>query len=491
MKTAGARRMAVATSVRARLTLWNVVVLALALVVVGGILRYTVKANLTAAVDRSLREKAERVLPFWPLREEAKSLFVFLRALRDPTGHPLFPGLSLGIDTMGLVPRLLTLDGKSFFGGHPVAPWDARAFARAARGQTSSSTVWVNGEEIRVYSLPLRTRGAVDAVLQWPEPLTAANEEVARLTRTLLALIPVALLIAGAGGAFLTNRALLPVRRITDAAARIEAQTLSGRLPVAGQDEFAALSATFNGMLARLETAFEQQSRFTADASHELRTPLAIARARTTLSLSQDRTAAEYRRTLEIVDESLERLGQVVQDLLFLARADREREPPEVHPLAAAEVLRGAREALGSAEALPEVRVEVPDPSPAVLGNPEQLARLFRNLLENAIRHTPPDGRITLSARADGESEVILAVSDTGEGIAPEHLPHVTERFYRVDSGRARAAGGAGLGLAICRSIAEAHGGTMRIRSAPGQGTTVEVTLPRAPSALGSRLSAG
>jgi heavy metal sensor kinase len=480
-----------ATSVRARLTLWNVVVLALALVVVGGILRYTVKANLTASVDRSLRKQGERVVPFWPLRQQAKDLFVFLRTLRDATGHPLYPGLSLRVDTLGLVPRLLTLDGKSFFGGHPLAPWDARAFARAARGHATLSTVRVSGEEVRVYSQPLQTRGAVDAVLQWVEPLTAANEEVARLTRTLLALIPVALLIAGAGGAFLTNRALLPVRRITDAAARTEAQTLSGRLPVTGRDEFAALAATLNGMLARLEAAFEQQSRFTADASHELRTPLAIARAKTSLSLSQDRTAAEYRRTLEIVDESLERLSQVVQDLLFLARADREKKLPDVRPLSAAEVLRGARDALGSVEPIPEVCVEVAEPSPAVLGDQEQLARLFRNLLENAIRHTPPDGRITLSARPAGEGEVVLAVSDTGEGIAPEHLPHVTERFYRVDAGRARAAGGAGLGLAICRSIAEAHGGTIRIRSAPGQGTTVEVTLPRSPSALGSRISAG
>src|SRR5262249_13689918 len=157
-------------------------------------------------------------------------------------------------------------------------------------------------------------------------------------------------------------------------------------------------------------------------------------------------------------------------------------ELPEVQPLVAAEVLQSARETLGPADALPEVRVEVADPSPAVLGNGDQLARLFRNLVENAIRHTPPDGRIILSARAEGETQVLLTVADTGEGIAPEHLPHVTERFYRVDSGRARAAGGAGLGLAICRSIAESHGGTLRIRSAPGQGTTVEVRLPRTAS---------
>jgi heavy metal sensor kinase len=309
--------------------------------------------------------------------------------------------------------------------------------------------------------------------------------EVNRLTRTLLTLAPFALLIASIGGAFLTDRALRPVRAVTQAAGRIEATNLSGRLNVTGGDEFAELARTFNGMLRRLEEAFgslelanERLRRFTADASHELRTPLTIIKAHTSLALAQPRSADEYRLALEIVDSAVDRTACLVQDLLLLARSDAGQLEMPRCPVAVTEIFESALHAARQ-PAAPPVRLRLPDPPPTVFGNADALARLFGNLVANAVRHTPEDSTVTLSALARG-ADVVIEVIDTGEGIAPEHLPHVRERFYRADESRSRAQGGAGLGLSICQSIVEAHGGRMEIRSVLGGGTTVTVTLPGA-----------
>jgi len=310
------------------------------------------------------------------------------------------------------------------------------------------------------------------------------------MTTTFLSLIPVVLLVAGLGGAFLTDRALRPVRRIAWAANRMEAEDLSQRLPVIGDDEFAALAETINGMLGRLETSFakqeqlfEQQRRFAADASHELRTPLTIIKANTSLSLSEPRTAPEYEKTLRAVDTAADRMTRIVQDLLLLARADAGQSVYPLAPTPLAEVLQSAAGPLSDTGNAP-IQVDLPEPL-FVLGHADSLTRLFSNLLENAVRHTPADGHITVTAKRLG-TQIVVEIADTGTGIAPEHLPHVTERFYRVEAARSRAQGGTGLGLAICRSIADAHSGTLVVSSVLGHGTTVRVTLQAAPKKLNS-----
>jgi signal transduction histidine kinase len=258
---------------------------------------------------------------------------------------------------------------------------------------------------------------------------------------------------------------------------------------VEGHDELSELAATFNGMLGRLEQAFlrlalalEQQRRFTADASHELRTPLTIIKAHTSLALEEERTNQEYRQALVAADRAADATTRIVQDLLLLARADAGQLRPEAppagmrRPTPIREVLDSAAEAFRG-PAIAPIRIELPDPSPAVPGDRSQLVRLFSNLLENAVRHTPPDGRIVVSV-AEQPPGLVVRVADTGEGISPEHLPHVCERFYRVDAARTRRQGGTGLGLAICASMVEAHGGSLAIDSVVGRGTTVTVRLP-------------
>lgn len=531
------------SSVRARLTLWNVAILALVLAGFGVGLCVSVNALLQRSVDAELRQMArgqanrrhagpppggrfngqgfpdERRQPGEPdpgfqnhdgfpdqppppPPPEGQERMPRMGGLPTqwvngsepgqgrPEAQPDFPR---GNRQMYIRrPRFLNRSGGPFNPNDADTPWDAATVADAVAGRESFSTVTVSleGEEeqLRVISYPLfRNDGRsvwVEGVLQIGYSLTELNRLQESLVRVLLMLIPIALLAAGAGGLFLTDRALRPVREITEAAGEIGAQDLSRRLRVAGRDEFARLAMTFNGMIARLqeafrrqEAAYEQQRRFVGDASHELRTPLTTIKANTSLALFGERTPEEYCEMLREVDQAADVMSRIVQDLLLLARSDAGELVKEERPVALGPVLERALNAVKRPETA-HLDLTLPDPSPTVLGDDHHLLRLFTNLLENATRHTPPEGKVSVEARCLNGT-VLVEVRDTGEGIAPEHLPHLCERFYRVDTARSRARGGTGLGLAICRSIVEAHGGRLQIDSRLGAGTTVTVTLPR------------
>ncbi len=471
-------------SVRTRLALWNVGVMALVLVVLGATIHYRARMDLLVSVDSELAGRAQRMVervldprfaPFW---------------FGPPRGGPGGPPPERGPrpdrppPLSRLAPRMMDRRGKVLSPPNESKPWDRSAFARALRGEVVYSISVMDGEPLRVLSLPFIQNGTVTLIFQFAHPLTDTYRALNGLTRIVLTLIPIALLIAAGGGLFLTERALHPVRQMAVAAGRIGAKDLSERLPIVGNDEFSELAATFNSMLARLEEAFakmeavlEQQRRFTGDASHELRTPLTVIKANASLALRGNRTTEEYQRALQAIQRATDTMNHIVQDLLLLARADGGQLARNVSETPIIEVLERAAEIVQKTDVAP-VKINAPDASVTVMGNVEELTRLFSNLIENAVRHTPADGRITVSAHGENNS-VIITVEDTGEGIPPEHLPHVCERFYRVDAARSRADGGSGLGLSICQSIVEAHRGMMTIESELGKGTKVRVELPR------------
>jgi heavy metal sensor kinase len=388
-------------------------------------------------------------------------------------------------------PALLDLKGRPLNDFSYVKPWDRGAFLRSVKGATLQETVMIEETPVRLLSAPVYRKGKRAWVVQLIRPLDEMEQLLRNLDRTLLLLALPALILAGISGAFLTERNLRPVRRISLAASKLGTQDLSLRLPVKGKDEFSELASNFNRMTARLEEAFgglgaayrtlesayERQRRFTADASHELRTPLTTIKANTSLALSGAANVNSYREALEEADAAANTMNRIVDDLLFLARSDSDGLRVEMKPVPVRRIIEETLAPYGGRRGDPPVTVSLPDPDLQLTGDAHHLKRLLMNLVENAVRHTPPGGSVEVSAERVGES-VILKVEDTGDGIAAEHLPHVFDRFYRADDARSRDEGGAGLGLSICQGIVRAHDGTIAIDSRQGEGTIVTVSLP-------------
>ena len=372
---------------------------------------------------------------------------------------------------------------------------DSALVQKALNGEALYATIkTAENRELRFYIVPFRQEGPASLPgMQGMPPggpsiesgaiavgrsTTDIDESLAGLIRTLAIAGPLTLVLAGAGGIFLAQRALKPVDQITRTAHEIEESDLSRRIPVQSKDELGRLAATLNQMIERLEKAFKRQQRFTSDASHELRTPLAVIQAESTLALNKERTANEYKQSLEIVSNESMLMAKVVDQLLTLARADSGKEQVSFEEIDLSELLAGVAahtEILCRDKGLEfhSDRME----TILVSGDRAKLRELFLNLLDNAIRYSPDGGKISLTLRREGEMAVISIV-DTGIGISEEDIPHIFERFYRVDKARSRVENGAGLGLAICKYIAEIHGGRIEVISRLGEGSTFSVWLP-------------
>ena len=287
-------------------------------------------------------------------------------------------------------------------------------------------------------------------------------------------------LIALGGGLWLADRAMRPVHAITQAARTISETDLNHRLNIAGKDELAELAGTFDGMLARLQTAFERQRQFVADASHELRTPLTIVNLESSRALAAKRTPQEYQRALGVIQGENEFMSHLVNQLLTLARMDAGQLEVEKKVLDISDIALDAVERLIPLAEKKNVRLDAGElPEVKILGDRQYLMQMISNLIENGIKYTVgAEKHIRVETGLEGETAWVR-VSDNGEGIAPEHLEHLFDRFYRVDKARSREEadqqGGTGLGLSIVDWIVKAHDGEVRVESTLGIGTTFEV----------------
>lgn len=286
------------------------------------------------------------------------------------------------------------------------------------------------------------------------------------------------------GGWWLTTRAIRPVEEISAAASRISAGNLSERINVAEpEDELGQLAGVLNSTFSRLEAAFARQKQFTADASHELRTPLAVLISEAQTTLARERSPAEYRETIEACLDTAQQMRRLTESLLELARCDAGHETVERQTLAGSELVPNVVAQLRSLARERQVQIIFVPPTPEVnlVANPDRMRQVLVNLLTNAIHYNKPGGTVRLDSRLDGTGrQVELTIADTGIGISAEDLPYIFERFYRADRSRARASGHFGLGLAICKALVEADGGTIRVKSELGEGTTFVLTLPAA-----------
>lgn len=297
----------------------------------------------------------------------------------------------------------------------------------------------------------------------------------------LITIAPFLLLGTAALGYWISGRALAPVDGMTRLARSIGLADLSKRLPVpAAKDELSRLAEAWNEMLSRLEESVNRIQRFTADAAHELRTPLTALRTTAELSVRRERQSTEYRDSLEQVVAITVRMSTLLDELLTLARGDVHKQQVALGEVDVAELIRTV-----SIELLPlftdkQVRLttHLPASAPAVPGDAIGLKRLLTTLLENALKYTPASGAVHIELHPEASAQVV-EVTDSGCGIPPESLPHIFDRFYRVDTSRDRRSGGYGLGLAIAQQIARLHGTEIEVRSTLGQGSCFRVRLPQ------------
>jgi heavy metal sensor kinase len=451
-------------SIGARLTLWYAAAFAVALVVLGIAMWVAVQQSLYRAIDDGLGERVKGIHTFI---EDHKTRLDLEEVKEEFRAHG---DLFRVVDPVGAsVHRSDTLTGIEL---PPVG---------AAAAEPRFDNLTAHGAPLRMLTQNVAVDDQIYAI-QVAVPLGEVQRGFRDALFLLVPLFVLMLVAASAGGYFLSRRALAPVDRITQAARSITADNLSQRLAVPRTgDELERLSMTLNEMIGRLEAAFKRISRFTADASHELRTPLAVMRTTAEVALRHDGGDGEHRAALEGVVVEVERTSQLVDNLLLLAKTDAggatlARELVDF--VAVADEARAQMSVLARAKGVAlDGRMSI-DPL-VVSGNRDALRRLFLILLDNAIKYTPVGGAAEIKVLAHGTSAVGV-VTDTGIGIPAEDLPHVFDRFYRVDRARSRDHGGTGLGLAIAHWIAESHGGAISVTSRLGEGARFEVRLPLA-----------
>jgi heavy metal sensor kinase len=460
--------------IQTRLTLWYAGSLTLLILVFGllidGLMQRRLIARTDFEIDEELQELALEVRVAPDRTDLIKQLELrfgnhesFEFVVQTPAAEPVFISRRISDPDQG---QSLTLAGK-------VTPYQSVRLAHLGNCRI--------GSKIAESSMgPL----SIAVVL----PLDRSLAELKDLRLLLLIVSPIVVVIAIGGGYWLSGRALRPIGRMIATAADISAHQTDRRLEVVHDDELGRLAMTLNAMLDRLRNALKEMRQFTEDAAHELRTPLAVIRSTAEVALRHSRPAMYYEESLQAIVEEADRLTDLSNQLLILAR-----EGGGLHPTESTESVDLAsvvQDVVLDFDALAESRnVQLNStvmPPLQVIGNTDRLRRVFLNLLDNAVKYTPAGGSIHLDVEC-WQNTIEVVIRDTGIGIAPEHIPHLFDRFYRVDASHNRETGGAGLGLAICRAIVTSHGGQLTLRSEVGIGTEVRVCLPRPARATNSR----
>ena len=458
-------------SFRARVTAWYVGFVALLLIGLSLSVYFIVRGALNSSLNDQLDQHRSRSL----------ATIVVINDTPRFAGPP--PVLADDDDAFA---RLFDTAGRLIDPGSPLGdrlPPAADRIAAALTGESGRYDTPGPQEKFRTIILPISGDGRIVGALEAGIDRSDTDEALSALLFVLLIAVPVTILVAGIGGLILARRALRPLAEMTAMARTMSADALHERLHFQGpRDELGQLADTLDSMLERLEAAFRRQQQFTGYAAHELRTPLTAIRGQVDVALQRARSPEEYRETLRRVGDQTTRLTDLVTSLLTLARADADALAVARETVNLPALVRESLEA--HAADAGRLRFDLRSVMPDVLdvsADPYLLRQLLHNLLRNALAVMPHGGAITVEAeKRDGA--IGLAVADTGPALPPEDLERLFDRFHRPESARTRSSGGAGLGLAICRSIAEAHGGSIRAENLSRGGARFTVYLPDSPA---------
>lgn len=450
-------------SLRWRLILWQMGFLAVVLVIFA-LVSYRFLANgLVTETDNTLRERAQHVLEaiqtvpnrgieeVWAPTDEFASPGVYVQIL-TPDGRVVAHSENLGRQRLPVPPLLL---------------------AQALAGQAFYTVEIVGAQQIRLYHHPIVREEGIVGVVQVGQSLQGLEFTLQQLQIIYLVGLAGSLILGGGVSLFLLRVGLRPVTQMAQTASRIaRSGDLKARLPYQGaHDEIGRLAGAFNLMMERLETAFDLQRHFVADTAHELRTPLATILGNVDLLLRYGDDPQRRQPALAAIKREGERTSRLAAGLLLLAQADAGQKL-ELRPVELDEVLIEVYEQTYELTNGPHVVLEQCDPV-SVSGDADRLKQVLLNLIDNALQHTDPPGRVTLSLTCE-KSQALLTVADTGCGIFAADLPHIFERFYRGRNGKRST----GLGLSIVKWIVEEHHGDITVESEPGEGTIFIIRLP-------------
>jgi heavy metal sensor kinase len=451
------------------MTVWYVALLAVIVAAVGAFLVLQLRSDLTAAIDANLGPATEQIALGYRAEglPEARDVSTTVLSGERAASQVLDPG-----------GRLVLAYGDAVSHAPMLGRADRARVLRGARVHRTSR-LGPEHQRVRLAARVVSRRGR-PAIIVAAASMAGVDRSVHRLLVLLLLAGPAALVATAAGGWWLARRALRPIDRLTTEASAIGVGRLGDRLadPRTG-DEVAHLAATLNTMLSRIEQGVDEQRRLVADTSHELRSPLAAMRAELDVSLRADALDAPARAVLESTREEVIRLSRMVDDLLTLAGAD---EGELALALTGADLADVAADVAAAMEPLATAHgiVLVVDAAPApCAGDADRLHQAIGNLVDNAIKYSPHGGAVQI-ATATEDGAAVVRVADAGPGIAPELRERVFDRFFRADASRTRATGGSGIGLAIVRELARAHGGRAWVQPGDGGGSVFVLSVPAA-----------
>lgn len=459
-------------SIGFRLAAWYSLVFAGGIAAFGLAVWFAMRATVYHATDEELRDRVQGVRAFMDRQISSLSIPEIRDEFREHS--VLGPG--------GDLFQVCDAQGEWLYRSVPLESNNVSIEKPASLLSPRFVTSQVAGRPLRFYSERILVNGQPYTV-QVAAPMHEAFEAIEAFGIILAFLVPVLLIGATAGGYWISKRALDPVDEISRSAQRISIENLTDRLhvPETG-DQLQRLTETLNQMFSRLETSVRRIKQFTADASHELRAPIALIRTTAEIAVQRrNRQAEQYLEALDEILEESERMSQVVDSLMLLARADAGKEVLERGLVDAASIARAAVE---QGEKLARIRglqfsAGIPEFPIWVQADGEALRRALLILIDNAAKYTPEGGSVRVDVST---SDTVLKVSvrDTGIGIAPAELPHVFDRFWRADKARSRSLGGAGLGLSIAKWIAETHAASITVESELGKGSVFSLQLPLA-----------
>ena len=466
---------------RTRLTIWYALTLAVILTASGVFWYWLLNRNLNQHIDDHMVQFAEGILALEQVRQPSPPYLPVVSGERCRQVNLYLQQAGQGEYITLLNPNGETICRSTNLGDNQL-PFNPEIHLAAYRGEKVVSDIEVDTlGHLRVLNFPLHLDRNLIGIVQVAADLKGLADTMQHLAWILLTFSPLALLAITFGGWMLAGRALAPVDRLTRTMRKINAGNLDQRLPVeAESEEIARLASTFNDMLSRLNNSFARVKQFSGDASHELRTPLTILKGETEVALRWAKTTEEYQNALVSNMDEIRRMERIIEDLLMLAKSDAGEIPVEKKELSLSDLVQELYlqgRALSESKQLDiNLQLEV-DHEIMIKGDELRLRQMFLNLISNAVKYTPEGGRVDILLGLDGDRAVVT-VRDTGFGIPKEHLPHIFDRFYRIDEARNRSAGGAGLGLAIVKWIVDAHDGEINITSTVGAGSSFAVSIP-------------